>query len=151
MVSPCENCPPCLCYLIITNRSDGDAWISCIRTAEWNECRLSSQLRYLTILKQQRERSENFRSEQGFEPWPVRCWCSAPLVEPTGKFGTGVLPSCISISVIYGLIVDPHSDQFQLVSILRSRLRDVTQRSRERKATLLLSGERCVTSWKIDC
>ena len=37
----------------------------------------------LALLKQQRE-----RSEQGFEPWPLWCQCSALLVELSGQLGS---------------------------------------------------------------
>ena len=40
----------------------------------------------LTLFKQQRERPEKFSPDQGFEPWPLRCLCSAPPVELSGNW-----------------------------------------------------------------
>ena len=39
---------------------------------------------FLALFKQQQE-----RPERGFEPWPLRCRCSAPLVELSGQLGAG--------------------------------------------------------------
>mgnify|MGYP006973393344 CR=1 FL=1 len=41
----------------------------------------------LALLKQQQERSEKFSPEQGFEPWPLQCRCSAPPFKLLGQLG----------------------------------------------------------------
>jgi len=44
---------------------------------------------FLAPPKQQRGRPENFTPEQGFQPRPPRCQCSAPPVELSGQLGAG--------------------------------------------------------------
>ena len=44
---------------------------------------------FLSLLKQQQESLEKFRPERGFETWPLRCRCSAPPVELSGRLGGG--------------------------------------------------------------
>ena len=42
---------------------------------------------FLELAKQQRERPEKFRPEQGFEPRPLRWRCTAQQVQSSGQLG----------------------------------------------------------------
>ena len=66
--------------------------------------------RILSLPKQQREMPEKFWPERGYEPWPLRCRCSATPVELPSQvwqkeLGESATPSGMSFFSIKTLIV----------------------------------------------
>ena len=85
---------------------------------------------FLSLLKQQRERPEKFRPQRIFEPWPLRCRCSAPPVQLSGQL---VNDDCL---------------YFKLLWLLNSNIRDIWE-GYNKFMVLMLPGTDIYTSYLI--